>query len=245
MAEHSGHRQRLFQKLKEGKLTQHEYLEMLLFNAMPRRNTNDLAHRLYSEFGGLKKVLNASYEQLMKVEGVGESVALYIVCLGKILEQCKTEEQEETPCSIAVYEFSSFVAFVKQEYAHLQHERLDVYLLDSDSRIIGRKTSSLAHTGEVFVEPTFFTQLFAAYSPSGIVLVHNHPQSAAKPSDADKEMTEKCQILCSLHNVMFCDHVIYAKGHRFSYYDSGNLQKISKHYSIDNIVGGGNTHGGK
>ena len=217
MAEHSGHRQRLFQKLKEGKLTQHEYLEMLLFNAMPRRNTNDLAHRLYSEFGGLKKVLNASYEQLMKVEGVGESVALYIVCLGKILEQCKTEEQEETPCSIAVYEFSSFVAFVKQEYAHLQHERLDVYLLDSDSRIIGRKTSSLAHTGEVFVEPTFFTQLFAAYSPSGIVLVHNHPKGKCTPSNVDNRSTERVQELCELHNVLFCEHFVYGLDGVYSY----------------------------
>lgn len=217
MAEHSGHRQRLMKKLKEDKLTKHEYLEMLLFNAMPRRNTNDLAHRLYSEFGSVKNVLNASYERLIQVDGVGESVALYIVCLGKILQQCENEKQDETPCTIAVYEYSTFLTFIKQEYAHLQHERLDVYLLDADSKIIGRKSSSIAHAGEVLVAPEFFVDLFKMYSPSGIVLVHNHPKGSCTPSNVDNLSTSRVQELCKIYNILFCEHFVYGLDGVYSY----------------------------
>ena len=63
---HEGHRQRLIAKLEEGTLCDHEYLEMLLFNALPRKNTNDIAHRLLAEFGSLNKVFAAKPEQLCK-----------------------------------------------------------------------------------------------------------------------------------------------------------------------------------
>ena len=88
-------------------------------------------------------------------------------------------------------------------------------------------------------------ELISREKPSGIVIVHNHPSQTPTPSQADDNTTERIIEICNLHKVLLCDHVIYAKGHRFSYYDSGNLQGISKHYSIENIVGGGNTHDGK
>ena len=68
MSEHSGHRHRLIQKLDSGSLCEHEYLEMLLFNAVPRRNTNDIAHRLLARFGNIRDVLGAPLEQLQQVE---------------------------------------------------------------------------------------------------------------------------------------------------------------------------------
>ena len=73
--EHAGHRRRMIEKLKTDSLLEHELLEVLLFNALPRRNTNDLAHKLLGEFGSVKEILSAPIEQLTKVEGVGESVA--------------------------------------------------------------------------------------------------------------------------------------------------------------------------
>ena len=40
--EHGGHRQRIIKKLDQGVLLEHELLEVFLFNAIPRRNTNDI-----------------------------------------------------------------------------------------------------------------------------------------------------------------------------------------------------------
>ena len=49
--EHEGHRQRIREKLEAGTLLDHELLEILLFPSLPRRNTNDIAHRLLQTFG--------------------------------------------------------------------------------------------------------------------------------------------------------------------------------------------------
>ena len=60
MSEHDGHRHRIIEKLDTGVLCEHELLEILLFNALPRRNTNDLAHRLLTAFGSIRGVFSAS-----------------------------------------------------------------------------------------------------------------------------------------------------------------------------------------
>ena len=56
----------------------HEVLEQLLFEAIPRVNTNETAHLLLNEFGSLENVLRASVDDLKKVQGIGEVAAEYI-----------------------------------------------------------------------------------------------------------------------------------------------------------------------
>ena len=75
---HEGHRQRLRDRfLKEGLdgFAPHNVLELLLFYAVPQRDTNELAHRLLTRFGSLSGVLDADFDELCQVEGVGANVA--------------------------------------------------------------------------------------------------------------------------------------------------------------------------
>ena len=79
MAEvNKGHRQRMRERMmKEGLdgFADHEILELLLFQYIPRKDTNKIAHNLLDKFGGLVNVLNAAPEQLMLVDGVSEVTA--------------------------------------------------------------------------------------------------------------------------------------------------------------------------
>lgn len=83
MGLHDGHRQRKRERfLKQGAdgLADHEVLELLLYYAIPRRDTNELAHRLIQHFG----TLDGQRREL-----------LYQVCLdgkGKVLS-CKCLSQ--------------------------------------------------------------------------------------------------------------------------------------------------------
>ena len=73
---HQGHRKRLRQRfLEQGLdgLPDINVLELLLFYAQPRQDTNATAHRLMDTFGSLDSVFEAPPESLMSVKGVGES----------------------------------------------------------------------------------------------------------------------------------------------------------------------------
>ena len=78
MGLHDGHRQRLIQRFLEEDLDNfepHNVLELLLFYAIPRKDTNELAHVLIDTFGSLKGVFDAPYEELIKVAGIGPNTA--------------------------------------------------------------------------------------------------------------------------------------------------------------------------
>ena len=61
---HEGHRQRMLQRLKNAQdLQDHELLEILLYNAVPRKNTNPTAHELLSAFPSLSEMFRAGFEE--------------------------------------------------------------------------------------------------------------------------------------------------------------------------------------
>ena len=84
MRSNLGHRQRVKQRFRDEGLDHFEEshaLELLLFYAVPRRDTKPLARRLLDTFGSFSKVLEADMQALCRVDGVGESVATYIKLL--------------------------------------------------------------------------------------------------------------------------------------------------------------------
>ena len=73
MGTHDGHRQRLKTEFlaRPDSFPDHKLLELLLFYANPRSDTNPLAHELLDRFGSLAGVLDATPEELQKVKGIG------------------------------------------------------------------------------------------------------------------------------------------------------------------------------
>lgn len=84
---HSGHRERLRKRFLEtgtSGFREHELLELLLFYAFPRVNTNEISHRLIERFGSLDGVLNADREELLTVKGMGASGSGFIDFIGEL-----------------------------------------------------------------------------------------------------------------------------------------------------------------
>mgnify|MGYP001781201389 CR=1 FL=1 len=87
MGIHDGHREKMRRRFLETGLegfADHEALELLLYYAIPRRDTNPIAHRLMDRYGSLTAVLSAPAEDLKKVEGIGESAAVLLKVAGQI-----------------------------------------------------------------------------------------------------------------------------------------------------------------
>jgi DNA repair protein RadC len=231
---HFGHRQRIYQKFQKGdKLYDHELLEMLLFNAIPQRNTNDLAHRLISSFGSIRGVFNASMEELQKVDGVGQSVAAYLKCIGLFYDKYYQLQNSKT---VQIFDVKSFVEFVKVEYAKEKSEVLDFFLLDNKRRVIFRRRFSHESFFKVEIKPQDFSKMLTDHSPAGIVVVHNHPFSSCRPSDADNNATAQFQIIASFHNIIFCDHLIYGNDGVYSYFQDGKMQEYAEKFSIGRVT---------
>src|SRR3712207_275378 len=75
---HLGHRARMRQRLLSAgpeAVLDHELLEMVLFLALPRRDTKPIARALLARFGSFGNAIAAPLQELRGIEGLGEAGA--------------------------------------------------------------------------------------------------------------------------------------------------------------------------
>lgn len=233
MSVHDGHRSRISRKLDTGALEEHEWLEVLLFNGIARKNTNEIAHALIEKYGTALDALLSSTEELRKVPGVGIQVAAYLRCIGHFYEHY---QKRKKPKYVGKFEPYAFMSFAKAEYKDVVFEVVDLYLLDGDGNVMKQQRFSIDSIATVTVVPEEISTFLLTEGASGAVMVHNHPFGEATPSTADDRMTKNCQMLCSMHNRLLCEHIICASNGMYSYYLSGRMSEISKNYSVSNFL---------
>lgn len=233
---HEGHRQRMIERLaKADALQDHELLEILLFNAVPRRNTNPIAHELLDTFFTLDGVLHAGAEELTAVRGVGRETAAYLRCIGVVFDRARSRGQEEKPRPFNVQNFS---AFVSERIGALPCEVVELYCIDGNERVHTGMRFSAGSVNKAAVEPEEIGRFLAMHRPTGLVAAHNHPNTPAVPSEADDRFTVQLQILCSIHNVRLYDHIIIGEGSPYSYFLAGRMEEIRRDFHIDRLLGG-------
>ena len=91
MSIHEGHRERMRRQLKMSgmdSLSDVQVLEVLLYYAAPRGDTNPAAHALLNRFGTLDGVFAAPEAELEKVDGVGQSAAQLIRLVPQVARRC-------------------------------------------------------------------------------------------------------------------------------------------------------------
>lgn len=213
-------------------LFDHELLEILLYNAYPRMNTNPVAHALLDKFCSLTEVLGASVEELTSVNGVGESVALYLKCVGVTaaragcltgFAELKTHGDVKRFCSVRM--------------ACRSEEMIGFFLLGKDG-MIKRILEYTSHDKASAVVPVAeLVKEIAASRPYALIAAHNHPDGDVTPSAQDDVFTRQVQCICALNDVVFYDHCICGGADSlYSYSDSGVLDAIKREISLDSVM---------
>ena len=232
---HEGHRQRMLERLEsaEGSLQEHELLEILLFNAIPRKNTNELAHRLLSTFGSLRAVLGAEMAELKAVPGVGESTAAYLRIIGIFYARAQLKEPELP----SAFSFAAFRPFLIERFEGAREEYVELYSLDGKDSVKNVRRFSSEKSFQASVDPKEISRFLVEAKPAAMVAVHNHITGPATPSREDDDFTAQLEILCSMHNVALRDHIICSPEGVYSYFLSGKLNELSARYSIASVLG--------
>ena len=223
MSEHHGHRMRMIEKIETNTLREHEYLEILLFNGLPRKNTNELAHRLLSRFGTVYNLFCAPMSAVAEVDGVGIGIAGYIKTVGVLTQKYIENVKNASNYYKGLYEREKFFLYLTEHFKEEPIEVFEVYFLNEKRNVICYYKFEGESNHSVTFEPKQFAKLLVSVAPAGVVVAHNHPLGTAMPSAMDDENTERCRLLCNVHNVMFCDHIVCGADGCYSYYDHGKI----------------------
>lgn len=226
MAVHEGHRERMKEKFLTDGLDHfqpHEILELFLFNAIPRRDTNEIAHRLLDTFGSLSGVFDAPYEELLKVEGVGQSAAAFIKLVPQ-LSRCYLDDKQQDKAR--VFNTESAEKILLPKFIGRTNEVVVLLLLDSKGRQLfcGVVNEGAVNTVPIYVRK--IVELAVRYNAASAILAHNHPSGSTMPSAGDITSTKDVFQALQTVNVWLNDHIIVADGDALSMADCGLMKKL-------------------
>lgn len=214
---HEGHRERLRKRFIENGLQgfeKHNMLELLLFYAIPRRDTNELAHRLINSFGSLSGVFNASFEELCRVEGIGENAAALI----KLIPELSREYIADCGSAGTVITGADDACnYAGKQFIGATAEKLIMLCLNSAGKLINTETVADGSVTYVNVNMRRIVELAVKNNAVSVILAHNHPSGNIHPSGDDAMVTLMVRDALKMIDVALADHIICSSvGEAFS-----------------------------
>jgi DNA repair protein RadC len=206
-----GHRDRLRTKLitrGANALEDYELLETLLFAFIPRRDVKPVAKALLTRFGSLSGVLAADPENLVKVTGVGATVAAYLKATQEIGARASRETLSNSPM---ISSWSALLAYVRSQLQHETREQFRVMFLDKKNQLIADELMGQGTVDHAPVYPREIARRALELSASALILIHNHPSGDPTPSRADIDMTREVIDALQPFDIAVHDHLVAAK----------------------------------
>jgi len=219
---HAGHRQRMFDRFRSGGFQgfqEHEILELMLFYALPRVNTNELAHRLINEFGSISAVCNAPTFSLLKIPDLGEKGALFLHILPEFVRAFESSSVNIN--NHVLEQVEQAVDILAPYFIGLTVEKLYIMVMDSANRILSVSLISEGSQTATEINLQRIIDTVVSIHGSKIILAHNHPGSVALPSNEDAIETLNLRKMLKCIHIDLVEHIVFsASVDRDSSFDS-------------------------
>ena len=220
---HQGHRQRQKERFRQTGFVgfePHTILETLLFYSIPQRDTNQIAHDLMDRFGSLSGVFDASYEELLKVNGISENSATLIKMIPQLASEYLSDRNDPGVIMDSVEKVGSFLL---NKYVGVTNERIYLLCLDSKLKLLNCTVMGEGSPNKVTFSARRIMEKAIQCSATAIIVAHNHPNGTALPSDSDIMMTHQLRKMAKMMEIELQDHIIVAGDDYVSLAQSGVL----------------------
>lgn len=206
---HAGHRKRLKDKyltLGIGGMKDEEILELLLFYALPQKDTAPLARQLLTRFGSLSAILDTPRERLLEVKGINEHSSLFLSLLtdiGKLYRMDKINADN-------LYESKEKIGrYVTVLLGAERRERTALLCFDRQRRLLSSEVifdEDIGRLSTPHIRKICSRALgVGAYS---VVLAHNHTSGITEPSENDLSSTNALEISLGGVGIQLIEHFV-------------------------------------
>jgi DNA repair protein RadC len=212
-----GHRARMRQRLlKAGPdaLADHEMLEMILFIALPRRDTKPIARDLLTRFRTFGGVLGAPEAELRGVDGVGEAGAAAVKLVQAAALRMMRQDLVSQP---VLATWNQLMDYLIAAMGHERSEQFRVLFLDGRNKLIADEVQGRGTINHAPAYPREVIRRCLELHASAVILAHNHPSGEPAPSREDVALTAEIARAATTMGIAVHDHIIIGKGKWLSF----------------------------
>lgn len=198
-------------------------MEMLLFYGIPRRDTNELAHQLISTFGSLARVLEAPYEELIKLKGMTANAAALICFCGQLLQ---IYYKDKYAAGVILRNTEETGSFLLPYFMNKKNEAVALICLDNRCKVLNCSFVSDGSVNATEINIRLIMQQALMHNATAVILAHNHPSGHALPSKEDISTTMAISKALMVADIRLLDHIIVAEDDFVSMRDTPTLAPI-------------------
>jgi len=218
-----GHRERLRQRLLTAgsdSLNDQDLLELILFLALPRRDTKPIARALLARFGSFANVIAAPVHELRAIEHMKDSGPAALKAVYAAALRLAKAEVVNRPL---LNNWDGLMAYLNAVLARERVEQFRVLFLDTRNRLLADEAQARGTVNHTPVYPREVVKRALELQATALILVHNHPSGDPTPSRDDIEMTREVGQAARALNIVLHDHVIVGNGRWLSFRQQGLL----------------------
>lgn len=221
MSIHDGHRARLKERFRQEGLDNFsdiQVLELLLFYAIPRQDTNPIAHSLLEHFGTLSQVLEAPVEELEKVPGIGTNAATLLNLTTAVGRYYLVNRSTQ---NVILNTIEKCGEYLVPFFFGRRNETVFMLCLDAKCKVLCCKEVGEGSVNSANVPIRRIVELALGANATTVILAHNHPSGLALPSGDDVQATRRAASALSTVDIHLADHIVVADDDFVSMVQSG------------------------
>lgn len=213
-------REKLLQKGKSA-LSNAELIAILIGSGSRNESAVALSKRILAAANtNLNELGKLTINDLMQFKGIGEAKAITIIAaleLGRRRRGEKALERDKITSSSSVFELMQPII------GELPHEEFWILYLNNSNKVLQKLQLSKGGITGTLVDVRLVLKNALQLGSVGLVLVHNHPSGTLRPSQADKQITQKLKLAGGNIDIKVLDHLIITEKAYFSFADENLL----------------------
>ena len=219
-----GHRERLRNRYihaGENGLPDYDMLELLLTYAIQRRDVKPMARRLLERFHDLSGIMDASLEDLCRIEGFGPNSAVLITLVRTLC----TRYLENKLIGMDVIDCGETLEnYARMRLSAFTDEAFLLIFLDVKNHVIDSEVFARGTYDTIILQPRRIAEDAVAHKAPKLIVVHNHPSGITDPSASDIDFTRKLEAVLSPLDISLLDHLVVSRVGVYSFLNHGLLK---------------------
>lgn len=199
-------------------LTDAELLAIFIRTGIRGKTALDIARELLSEFGDLKKLLNAAPAVFYQKPGLGKAKYAF---LKAAIELGRRYLEENLQTGEIIANSQTTKRFLSSRLGSYTHEVFACLFLDIQNRVLSFEELFQGTLHETNVYPREVIKRCLAHNAAKIILAHNHPSGNPAPSTADQQLTRLLKESLALVDIQVIDHIVIGKKDCISFAEAG------------------------
>ena len=202
-------------------LSDAELLAILIGSGNTEESAVELARRLLADCrNNLNTLAKWEPRDYARFKGMGPAKSVSIMAaleLGRRRKLQSVPQRQAVACSTDIYRL------FQPLMCDLDREEFWLLLLNQAMRVIDRVRISTGGLDSTSADVRAILREALVHRATAIAVAHNHPSGNPRPSQADRQLTDRIRRAADLLSIRLVDHLVVCEDSYFSFADEGEL----------------------